>query len=95
MPDFVSTIRVKTFVTLCVLGEENVIQVDPTSPPVQCWVLHILYTFRTSTLFRGRGVGEKNLVKAVFMSVYRGLAANSIQNQMKKGSCPKTFWPGL
>ena len=30
-------------------------------------------------------MGEKNLVKAVFMSVYRGLAANSIQNQMKKG----------
>ena len=78
MSDFVSTIRVKTFVTLCVLGEENVIQVDPTSPPEQCWVLRILYTFRTSTLFRGRGVGEKNLVKAVFMSVYRGLAANSI-----------------
>ena len=39
--------------------------------------------------------GEKNLVKAVFMSVYRGLAANSIQNQMKKGRCPKTFWPRL
>ena len=40
-------------------------------------------------------MGEKNLVKAVFMSVYRGLAANSIQNQMKKGRCPKIFWPGL
>ena len=40
-------------------------------------------------------MGEKNLVKAVFMSVYRRLAANSIQNQMKKGRCPKTFWPGL
>ena len=37
----------------------------------------------------------KNLVKAVFMSVYRRLAANSIQNQVKKGRCPKTFWPGL
>ena len=29
------------------------------------------------------------------MSVYRRLAANSIQNQVKKGRCPKTFWPGL
>ena len=31
-------------------------------------------------------MGE-NLVKAVFMSVYRRLAANSIQNQVKKGRC--------
>ena len=94
------TILVKTFGTLCVLGEENVIKVDPPPPPEQCWVLqvkhllHILYTLWTSTLFRGGGVGE-NLVKAVFMSVYRRLAANSIQNQVKKGRCPKTFWPGL
>ena len=29
------------------------------------------------------------------MSVYCRLAANSIQNQLKKGRCPKTFWPGL
>ena len=45
---------------------------------------------------RGGGVGgEKNLVKAVFMSVYCRLAANSIQEHVKKGRCPKTFWPGL
>ena len=29
------------------------------------------------------------------MSVYHRLAANSIQNQVKKGRWPKTFWPGL
>ena len=29
------------------------------------------------------------------MSVYRRLAADSIQNQLKKGRCPNTFWPGL
>ena len=58
-----ATILVKTFGTLCVLGEENVIQVDPLPPPPpeQCWVLqvkhllHILYTLWTSTLFRGGG----------------------------------------
>ena len=44
----------------------------------------------------GRGVGwRKNLVKAVFMSVYCRLAANSIQRHVKKGKCPKPFWPGL
>ena len=41
------------------------------------------------------GGGGENLVKAVFMSVYRMLAANPVQNQVKKGRCPKTFWPGL
>ena len=35
-------------------------------------------------------MGE-NLVEAVFMNLYRRLAVNSIQNQLKKGS----FWPGL
>ena len=43
---------------------------------------------------RGRGGGEI-LVKAVFTSVYLRLAANSIQKHVKKGRCPKTFWPGL
>ena len=60
------TILVKTFGTLCVLGDENVIQVDhpPPRPPQQCWVLqvkhllHIFYTLWTSTLFRR--VGEKS-----------------------------------
>ena len=70
MSHFVSRIRVKTFGTLCVLGEENVIQVDPTSPPEQCWVLHILYTFRTSTLFRGRwGGGKKSCEGRVYECV--------------------------
>ena len=40
------------------------------------------------------GVGE-NLVKAVFMSMCHRLAASSIQDQVKKGRCPNTFWPGL
>ena len=39
--------------------------------------------------------GGKNLVKAVFMSVYRRLAANSIQKHLKKRRCPKTFCPGF
>ena len=43
----------------------------------------------------GGGGGGGNLVEAVFKSVYRRLAASSIQNQVKKGRCPKTFWPGL
>ena len=81
------TILVKTFGTLRVLGEENVIQVD-SLPPEQCWVLqvkhllHILYTLqtlRTSTLFSGGGGG--NLVKALFKSVYRRLAANSYRTK--------------
>ena len=42
----------------------------------------------------GEGEG-RNLVKAVFMSVYRRLAANSIEKQVKKGWCPESFWPGL
>ena len=42
-------------------------------------------------MFRGGGWG-KNLVKAVFMSVYRRLAANPIQNHVKKrGGVPKPF----
>ena len=43
--------------------------------------------------------GGRDLVKAVFMSsVYRRLAiktVNSIEKHVKKGRCPKTFWPGL
>ena len=58
----------------------------PPSPPpphfAQCCVLqdkhplHILHTLRTWTLFGGMGW---KLIKAVFMSVYCGLASNSIQ----------------
>ena len=31
----------------------------------------------------------------VFLSVYHRLAVNSIEIHVKKGRCPKTFWPGL
>ena len=71
----------------------------PSSPAEQRWVLqvkhflHILHTLRTSTLFRW--VGGKTVVKAVFTSVYRRLAVNSIERHVKKGRCPKTFWPGF
>ena len=84
-----STILVKTLGTLCVLGEENVILVDPPPPPEQCWVLqvkhllHILCTLWSSTLFSGGW--EKSLVNAVFMSVYCRLAANSKQKPSEKG----------
>ena len=44
---------------------------------------------------QGGGGVEKNLMKAVFMSVCRSLAVNSIEKHVKKGRCPKTFWPGL
>lgn len=40
--------------------------------------------------FAGGGRGE-NLVKVVFMSMYRRLAANFIQNDVKKRRCPKPF----
>ena len=59
-------------------------------PPEQCWVLqvkhvlHISHTLRTSTLFRWGG--GKMWLKNV---------ANSIEKHVKKGRCPKTFWPGL
>ena len=40
---------------------------------------------------RGGGGGRENLVKAVFMSVFCRMAANSIQKHVNKGRCPKTF----
>ena len=47
-------------------------------------LLHVLQTLKTSTLFRrGGGGGGGDLVKAVFMSVYCGLAANSIKTREK------------
>ena len=70
-----STILVKIFGILWVLRVKH--------------FLHILHTLRTSTLFRGGGV-EKNLIKAVFMSVCRSLAVNSIEKHVKKG-VPKPF----
>ena len=65
-----------TFTTI--LGEENVFHVDPPFPlnSVECYKPNTFY--RTSTLFEGGGGGGENLVKAVFMSVYCRLAANSI-----------------
>ena len=89
------TILVKTFGTLCVLGDENVIQVDPPPPlnSVGCYKSNTFYI--SCTLYGPQlclGGWGKNLVKAVFMSVYRKcVAANSIQNQVKKGRCPKPF----
>ena len=88
------TILVKTFGTLCVLGDENVIQVDPPPPlnSVGCYKSNTFYI--SCTLYGPQlclGGWGKNLVKAVFMSVYRKLAANSIQNQVTKGRCPKPF----
>ena len=88
------TILVKRFETLCVLGDENVIQVDPPPPlnSVGCYKSNTFYI--SCTLYGPQlclGGWGKNLVKAVFMSVYRKLAANSIQNKVKKGRCPKPF----
>ena len=74
-------------------------QVDP--PPL--WTVlgvtsQTLFTYfayaKDFNFVRGVGVGE-NLVKAVFVSVYRRLAVNSIEKHVKKRRCPKTFWPGL
>ena len=93
---YITSILAKTFGTLCVSGEENV---DPRPPlnSVGCYksntfYIFFLHTLRTSTLFRWGG--GKTVVKAVFMSVYRRLAINSIEKHLKKGRCPKTFWPG-
>ena len=94
------TIPVKTFGTLCVLGDENVIQVDPPPPlnSVGCYKSNTFYI--SCTLYGPQlclGGWGKNLVKAVFMSGYRRIAANSIQNQVKKGGggVSQTFWPRL
>ena len=55
-------------------------------------VLHnILRVLRSSTLFRRGGGWGKLLVKAVFMSVYLRLTANSIQKHVKRGGVPKNF----
>ena len=58
------TILVKTFGTLCVLGEENVIQVDPPPPlnSVGCYKSNTFYI--SCTLYGPQlclgGVGEKS-----------------------------------
>ena len=92
----ISTILVKTLVTICVSGEENVIQVDPPSPlGITSQTLCAYFAYVNDLPFVQGGWG-KNLGKAMFMSVYRRLAVNSIKKKhMKKGMCPKTFWPGL
>ena len=94
----VSTILVKRLGTICVSGEENVIQVDPPPPlnSIGCYKSNTLNIFCTPLNFVEGGAGlGKNLGKAVFMSVYCRLAVNSIGKHVKKGRCPKTFWPGL
>ena len=59
-------------------------------------LLPILHRLRTPTLFGGAGGAVRiNPVKAVFLSVYCRLAANSIQKYVKKGRSPRKFWPGL
>ena len=61
------TILVKTFGTLCVLGDENVIQVDP-SPPLNSVGCYKSNTFYISCTLYGPqpclGGWGKNLVKA-------------------------------
>ena len=42
-----------------------------------------------------QGGGGWRKILFVFMSVCRSLAVNSIEKHVKKGRCPKTFWPGL
>ena len=66
------TILVKTFGTLCVLGEENVIKVDPPHPPRT--VLGVtsqtpftyLVHFMDLNLFWGGGVGKKSCEGRVY-----------------------------
>ena len=63
-----STILVKTFGTLCVLGVENVIQVDPL-PPEHCWVLQVktpftyLANIKDLNFVQGPGGGGKILLR--------------------------------
>ena len=70
----------------------------PPPPPlnsVGCYKSNTFYctyfvSLGTSTLLGGGGGGGgggwgKNLVEAEFMSVYRRLAVNSIEKQVKKG----------
>ena len=54
------------------------------------YLLHILQPIRTSTV---QGGGEKLL--RPFLSALCRLAENSIQKHLKKGRCPKTFFPGF
>ena len=82
------TIIVKTFGTLCVLGEGKCNSSWPPSPlnSVGCYKSNTFYI--SCTLYGPQlclGGWGKNLVKAVFMSVYCRLAANSIQKPSEKG----------
>ena len=75
----ISTILVKTLVTICVSGEENVIQVDPPFPlGITSQTLCAYFAYVKDLHFVQGGWG-KNLGKAMFMSVYRRLAVNSIK----------------
>ena len=62
----VATILVTTFGTLCVLGEENVIQVDPPPPlnSVACYKSNTFYIsyklYGPQLCLGGGGVGEKS-----------------------------------
>ena len=75
----ISTILVKTLGTISVSGEENVIQVEPPSPlGVTSQTLCAYFAYVKDLNFVQGGWGE-NLGKAMFMSVYRGLAVNSTE----------------
>ena len=87
------TILVKTFRTLCVSGEKNAIQVDSLPYPTSLTVLGV--TSQTPFTYLAHVKDLNFVVKVVFMSMYRRLAANFIQNHVKKRRCPKAFWPGL
>ena len=73
-----TTILVKTFGTLCVSGEENVIQVDPPPPPLDIRVLGVtsqtLFTYFAygkdlNFVWGGGGVGEKSCLGHVYECV--------------------------
>ena len=72
---------------------ENAIQVNPPPPSVRCYKTNNFYISCTGygpELCSGGG--GRNLVKAVFMCEwYCPLAANSIQQHVKRGSVPKPF----
>lgn len=60
-------------------------------PLEQCWVLQAKHLLQDLNFVGGGGWGlGENLVKAVFISVYCRLTANSIQKTRKKGRYPKT-----
>ena len=63
-------------------------------PPGQCWQVNTFYIYLAQVLhlnFDRMWGCERNLSKALLMSVYWWLAANFIKNYVKGEKCPKTF----